>query len=133
MLFINNQDYEIIYEYLKFIPYNPNIDTCSTVINLLFSVIVALINNNNLSSEAVSEFCTYVLKEKRRHENKSITNEEKRQFENCKKHKYFSKTTPLYNRNEYMNPKKDHEKWLLKHKVYESLLSNKNKELLESS
>ena len=125
MLFISYKDYQLVYDYLKYIPFNKTLKECKSYIVLLLSVIVALINLNNINIADIIDFSKYVVKNLNVESNSSNKN-----FFN---HYYFrkeSEVTMLYIRKDF-KPTKDHEKWILKVKVYESLLGNKNnKELL---
>ncbi len=126
MLFIYYKDYQLVYDYLKYLPYNKTLKECKSYIVLLLSVIVILTNLNNINIVEIMDFSKNVVK--------NLTVETANSNKNFFNHYLFRKESEvplLYFRKEF-KPTKDHEKWILKVKVYESLLGNKhNKELLD--
>jgi len=123
MLFVQSRDYHQVYEYLKYIPFNNEIEFCKSFVLLLFSVLVALCHNNDYDPIEVLKFTTYV--------EKHLKLDKKNQFlNNFKKLEYFTKENSTFTRVKNINPTKDHEKWMLKHKIFEAILANPNKKLL---
>lgn len=126
MLFIHSKDYEKVYDYLKFIPFNGKILMCRSYVQLLFSVIVVLTHCNEIKNPIdvliFTGFCANRLKID--HKNNHIAG--------FKKLSYFTNQLSEYMKIKEINPNKDHEKWLLKHKIYESVLANSNEDLLSN-
>jgi len=123
MLFVHSRDYHQVYEYLKYIPFNNEIEFCKSYVLLLFSVLVALCHNNDYDPDEVLKFTDYV--------DKHLKLDTKNQFlNNFKQLEYFTKNNSTFTLVKNINPTKDHEKWMLKHKIFEAILANSNKKLL---
>jgi hypothetical protein len=126
MLFVYSKDYKKVYDYLKFIPFNETITFCKAYVQLLFSVIVALSHKSEVicPQEVIqfTGFCASRLKidYKNWHMN------------NFKKLAYFTGQDNDYSPVGEREAKLDHENWLLKHKIYESIMANANQDLLST-
>lgn len=126
MIFIKFKDYVKVYEYLKYIPYNSNLKFCRAYVMLLFSVIIGLLDNNNIEPSIVVLFTQFVVSEAKLNNQNKYINEFKNLpfFDNKVSVPYYKETNLNYN--------KDIEKSLLKYKIYESLLGNINQDIIKN-
>ena len=147
LVFLNNNDYYNVYEYLKIVPtiitqkdFNDEI-----MINLIFilNVIICLINNNSSDKLDLASFCKYIIQHMNFSDKMStkqklfISNLENINKDNNltpyeNKEYIYTYTKKLDNYSKKDNFKiKDFDMYLAKHKIYESLLANKNIVLLQ--
>jgi hypothetical protein len=122
MLFIHFRDYEKVYEYLKFIPFNPKNELCKSSVQLMFSVIISLTHNSDITPEEALKFTNFVIDKLNLNLNSYINN--------FKRLPFFNKDTVQFNLNNEIIHRQDSDRWLLRHKIYEALLSNQNEDLL---
>jgi hypothetical protein len=123
MLFIHFKDYEKVYEYLKFLPFNSKIDLCKSYVQLMFSVIVALTRDNAMTRDEVKKFTFYAV-------DKLAMSET--YLNGFMKLCFFSGSNTSFSPISEIKHKVDSDRWLLRHKIYEVLLSNNNEDLLST-
>ena len=132
MLFIYAEEYEKVYEYLKYLHYNDNIELHRNYIMLLFSVIVMISSmqskGDKVTPTTVLKFVIFSIKKL------NLNQQEKGYIENFKHLPYFTSKSNINNKIIEITDgtKKDYQIFLVKNKIFETLLGNEhNKELIQ--